>query len=466
MVSTAPGDVIDTGGHLPRFWKDDVIFFANLLGLFVGNVRQMRELKETVGEVDSYGGRLVPILSLLFRGNHNTLVLEHHPAEPLCRYFRDGLGLRLPELRVLPRKDYEEFGKRWKEGGAEKAAALTWLPAYRTHRAQKVDGYVTDDVLGAIAHSLNKPTVTTPKGWWTANNKLLLHRFLKLSGLPVISMETVENVRGVPAALRSLARQGFRSAVLKSQIGASGVGLKKLADLKNISKRALEEIPDHFFFEGEIMVQGWLEPGWKGIRAIHSPSVQLFVDGDRVYLFDATEQILSAESVHEGNIAPPPYLAEWPGLREELFRQAGLVGRWLAGEGYRGTGSVDFLVAERAGKRVPDVYVCEANARVTGATYPSVLARRFTPRGAWLMRNLRLDQPLEEKEVLQMLRRPRHLYEPGRDRGVLPINVNYGKDDLVHKGQFLCLAPTTEECLAFLDAAAHDLPVAWKPDRD
>ena len=50
--------------------------------------------------------------------------------------------------------------------------------------------------------------------------------------------------------------------------------------------------------------------------------------------------------------------------------------------------------------------------------------------------------------------------------GVLPLNFNFGSDDLVHKGQFLCLATSPDECFECLRAAESDLPVAWEYERD
>ena len=127
---------------------------------------------------------------------------------------------------------------------------------------------------------------------------------------------------------------------------------------------------------------------------------------------------------------------------------------------------MDFLLVEREGGAAPEVYVCEINARVTGATYPSVLARHFTPEGAWLLRNLRLGEPVEGGRLLEMLDWPGHLFHHGNAFGVLPINFNFGSDGFVHKGQFLCLAATPEECEEYLRAAESDLPVAWTVDRD
>ena len=136
----------------------------------------------------------------------------------------------------------------------------------------------------------------------------------------------------------------------------------------------------------------------------------MFLDDESVYLFDLTEQILSKDSIHEGNISPPPYLGEMPGIREELLRQAGVAGEWLHAQGYRGTASTDFLLVEKESGDAPEVYICEINARVTGATYPSVLARHVAPKGAWLLRNVRIQEPLEGDRLLDLLHWPGHLY--------------------------------------------------------
>lgn len=80
------------------------------------------------------------------------------------------------------------------------------------------------------------------------------------------------------------------------------------------------------------MVQGWIEVGINRVIDVKSPSVQLFLDDSSVHLYDITDQILSKDSVHEGNVSPPPYLDEV--LKTELLRQADLVGGWLHSQGY------------------------------------------------------------------------------------------------------------------------------------
>ena len=141
------------------------------------------------------------------------------------------------------------------------------------------------------------------------------------------------------------------------------------------------------------MVQGWLDETVANVRHMGSPSIQMFLNDSAVSLYDITEQILNADSVHEGNLSPPPYFSKEDLLYEELFRQAAVAGTWLHEQGYRGTASVDFLVVEQDGSI--EVRVCEINARITGATYPSVIARHFLPHDAWLMRNIRFARPLK-----------------------------------------------------------------------
>ena len=92
-----------------------------------------------------------------------------------------------------------------------------------------------------------------------------------------------------------------------------------------------------------------------------------------------------------------------PDLAAELFRQGGIAGQWLHAQGYRGTASADFLVATMEDPGAFQAYVCEVNARLTGATYPSMLARHFLPRGAWLMRNLMLKEATSGRAVLRYL---------------------------------------------------------------
>jgi hypothetical protein len=396
----------------------------------------------------------------LYRGGSNLLVLEREPDPALCAYFERDLCLKLPELRVLKHADYERIAEALEKG--REFPFPERLRDWRDHRFDVVDGFVTDETIAGIARAIGKRTVASVEGSHRGNNKLLLHQHLESAGLPVFDTILVESLAGLPAALAALAEQGYAHAVAKSQIGASGVGLVRMPT----ASIAAPELPALYFHEGACMLQGWMQAGTHGISAIHSPSVQMFLDDQSVYLYDLTEQLLSDASVHEGNESPPPYLETSPGLMEELFAQAGEAGRWLHEQGYRGTASADFLVAERAGPGERSVYVCEINARVTGATYPSVLARHYLPMGAWLMRNLKFTRPQEGAHLLELLEQRGDLFHEGRTAGILPINFNTDDQGLVEKGQFLCLSPTTAGCHDLLLRCEKDLPIDWSYVRD
>jgi hypothetical protein len=110
--------------------------------------------------------------------------------------------------------------------------------------------------------------------------------------------------------------------------------------------------------------------------------------------------------------------------------------------------------------------VCEINARITGATYPSVIARNFLPHDAWLMRNVRFARPLRDTSLLKMLDQAGYLYYPDMQEGVLPINFNLDENGGVQKGQFLCLGRVIDDCLNTLEQIESILPLRWYYDRD
>lgn len=457
-MNTLPGDipVIETHGKSPAFWEGrSVIFVANLLSLFFGNRGETHLLEHEISDVDTYGGRLLPILSILFKDGDNLLVLEREPEPALTAYFRDTLGLELPEVAVLPHARYEELTRAAANGSDLPDEPI--VRSLRQHPATMTDGFVTDAGLSQLSAALGKRTLSTAEGSRRGNNKYLLHCALESEGLPVFETHLAESPGEIGPALARLRKSGYNRAVAKAQLGASGIGLKRIA-----LEDADPAIPASFFHEGPCMVQGWLAPGTLGVREVLSPSVQMFLDEETVYLYDLTEQILSGEaSVHEGNESPPPYLEQLPAVAPELFRQAGMAGRWLHAQGYRGPASTDFLVTLDGSPGGHTVYVCEINARVTGATYPSVLARRFFPGGSWLMRNLKFARPSPGSEILTILREHGHLFTGGGAGGILPINFNLTPDGLVEKGQFVCLADSSRGCARALRQAEEELPIDW-----
>jgi hypothetical protein len=448
--------VLFAPGRLPELWKRQVLFVANLMGLFFGNEEETGELRDQVGPLETYGGRLIPILDLLFHGpGSNMVVLEQSPDSRLLGYFQESLGLRLPDIEVLPHELYRQLAS---PRASFPPGLESFLERVQAHSSEWLDGFVTDASLENLAALLERKTICTRQASRHGNNKFLLHEHLVSAGLPVFDTEIAGEQSEVASCLNALRQQGYDQAALKAQIGASGIGLIRLPTRGDTS------IPEYLFHEGPCLVQGWLDHSVDQVSDIKSPSTQLFLEDSGFTLFDITDQILSADSIHEGNIAPPPWLAEDPASLEELLRQSEACARWLHAQGYRGTASVDFHVAERAGRR--EIRVCEINARVTGATYPSILARHFTPQGVWLMRNLKFSSAVESSIILQAMKKRDLLFLPGRREGILPINLNLNEEGQAIKGQFLCLGESFDDTMKLLDHVRDVLPVKGEYDRD
>jgi hypothetical protein len=445
-------------GRLPRFWERNVLFFCNMHSIFYDNQAQAEDLMGQIYGAHSYGSRVVSILNLLFKGTPNKILLEAPPEPNLMDYLSGDIGLSLPSFDVMDHQGYQHLVANLDE--KEPSGLDASFELLRDHPAHWVDGFVTDHVLVQLATRLGKRTISTMDGSKKGNNKYLLYRHQVEKGLPVFETLLAASVPDVGVCLDRLRDLGYRTAVIKAQIGASGYGMIKVATVKP----RLERMPDYLFFEGPCMVQGWLDQATRGVEVIGSPSIQMFLDDQTVYLFDWTEQILSDASVHQGNMSPPPYVSQHPRLETELFRQGAIAGEWLHLQGYRGTASTDFLVIEKDGN--VEVIICEINARVTGATYPAVLARHLMPDGCWNMRNIQFRKSLTGDQLLALMDRARVLYHAGTSSGVLPFNFNTDPDGKVIKGQFLCLAENQDRCAALLAKAWSELPVEWGYDRD
>lgn len=451
-----------TGRRLPPFRRRRVAFVANLLSLFYGNDAETALLKQEVGGIESYGGRLIPILNLLYQGGPCDLVLEEEPEPTLLHYFSGTLGLRLPGIHTLAHADYLEIGERLVRGNP--LSDLGEIPdRLRSKQLDALDGYVTEPTLQSLASYCQAETLSSLEGSRRGNNKWLLYKHLQSEGLPVFDTVMAAKPREAIAALRELRAKGYARGVIKSQVGASGIGILQLE-----TDDPAPDVPELLFYEGPCMVQGWLQVGHAGITAIHSPSVQLYLDDTQgIYLYDITEQILSQDSVHEGNVSPPPHLLKDEATQKSLYDDAAIAARWLFEQGYRGTASVDFVLAAKEKDAPATAYICEINARVTGATYPSILARHFMPEGAWLMRNLKFNRPQPAEHLLGLLAKSGHLYQPTNpEGGILPINFNTTVGLLVEKGQFLCLAPNIDACERYLSFGERALPIDWAYVRD
>jgi hypothetical protein len=447
--SLAIADCLETGYQLPQFWNRSVFFVANLKSLFLGNREQTAELIRLVGELDSYGGRLVPVFNLLYGGKDNALLLECEPDPTLLGFFRDELKLEIPQIEVYSYADYEDMNT------SSLDAFMEALPS----EFHCIDGYVTDDKLLSWASALNIDSFSNVEGYRIGNNKTELYHYLRTEGLPTPDTHLCDSEESVSKAINSLRKSGYHKAVIRSGIGASGIGMTRV----DFSKTLTPSVPQMFFHSGPCLVQGWFEKGVGTTEIVHSPSVQFFLDEASAHLFDITDQILSGSSVHEGNQSPP--ILHDISTQRELIRQARKVGEWLHGIGYRGMGSADFIVVENT-DHSKDVYVCEVNARITGATYPSVLARHLLPGGAWFMRNIQFETKVEGENVISLMQDTDCLFREGSSRGVVPLNFNFDPQGKVRKGQFLCLSDQVAECQNMLDEMRATFPLETSVARD
>lgn len=438
-------------GELPALWRHSALFFGDLYAIFYGEPEKTRQLQESVAGFFGYGGRLIPIVDLLYGGGNNVLILHEEADHATLDYFSQRLGLSLPTMEMLDHNEYDSFH----EGLGDRQDLFEFL---KDHPAGCIDGYVTDPYLERIARRLEKPVVNSYQESKNANDKVLLHRFMEQADLPAFDGGeiTPDDLNG---CLDDLKAKGYRQAVVRSSLGASGFGVATVE-----LDTGPTCLPRHLLAEKCLLVQGWIEPGVLGITHVTSPSVQFFIDDTRATLFDLTGQLLQNASIHEGNVAPPVDLPQSDGVKAEILAQSEKVVAWVAATGYRGTGSIDYLVYEQNGQA--KVTVCEVNARVTGATYPSFLARHFLPERAWLMRNFRFDSQMTCGEIIGALDKAGTLFLPGKSRGVLPINFIRDENGRVAKCQLLFLNATPEACVEMVAPSLSCLPMATRPDRD
>ena len=438
-------------GELPACWQQSTVFLANLNCIFFGEPLKTEEITSNVMGFHSYGARLLPVLGLLFRGDRNLLLLQEMPQPDLAAFFRDRLQLRLPEIAILRPPHGCGIGTHEIDNET--------LQRLRHHAAEVIDGYVTDRYLENLASRIGKRNINSERGCRLANDKIGLNRFLLRSGLPVFDGGEAASALELNAVLDRLAGLGYRKAVVRAAIGASGFGMQ-LIDLE--AERALSP---SLAGEENLLVQGWIEEGRLGCSQLASPSVQFFCDETgRAVLYDFTDQLLSNNSIHEGNMSPPLSLAGEKEAKEEILRQAALVAGWVAELGYRGPGSVDFLVWRQQQKL--RVHVCEVNARVTGATYPSLLALHCNPGGAWLMRNMVFGPCMDVAGFLAFLEGKGLLFRPGAGRGIIPVNVICGDNNQIVKCQLLFLGSSPQGCLATMEDFPKILPAYCRFERD
>lgn len=436
-------------GRLPTPWPLGSVFVGNLDCIFFGDQGKTSQLIANVTGFHGYGSRLLPILGLLFRGD-NLLLLQEAPDATLAGYFSRTLKLPLPDIALIDIPP-----------GCATAPdpSPQMMDRIRHHRATLMDGYVTDPYLEQLAADCGKTLVNSHQACRDANDKVLLFRFLTDTGMPIFDGGETDLTGGTAQRFAALKKMGYQRAVVRAPIGASGFGMS-IVDLAGD-----RTIPTDLCAGGTVLIQGWIEERRMGVTDLSSPSVQFFAGpAGQITLYELTDQLLSRHSVHEGNMAPPAGPAADPAIREELIRQAKIVAGWVAEVGFNGPGSIDFLVGHRHG--IPFVNVCEVNARVTGATYPSLLALSLNPGGGWLMRNMVFGPCLTVGQFLDHLEHQGLLFLPGKNHGILPINLARTANGQISKCQLLFLAPDGSLCQQMVADFPSHLPTHCRFDRD
>jgi len=94
-------DVKIIPGKLPPFWDRGVLFFCNIHSIFYENQEEASDLMRQIAGAQSYGGRVMSILNLLFYRGPNRILLEAPPEASLLDYLSGDLRLSLPGFDVL-----------------------------------------------------------------------------------------------------------------------------------------------------------------------------------------------------------------------------------------------------------------------------------------------------------------------------------------------------------------------------
>jgi len=251
-------------GELPPLWDFPAVFFANLESIFFGNPEKTRELIDNVQGFHSYGGRLVPIIGILYKGDKSLLLLRKAPEPALLEYYCEDLGLSVPDLEIISHGADSGFGRSAEDRTAKKRI--------RQHPAKVIDGFVTDEHLSSAARSLGKKLINTGNSCKDANDKVLLNRFLSSADLPMFDGREAVPGSDLEDALSELRAGGYGRAVIKTSLGASGFGMYMV----DLAKKAVHAPQIDVFHRESVLVQGWVEEGQHGVETISSPSVQFF----------------------------------------------------------------------------------------------------------------------------------------------------------------------------------------------
>jgi hypothetical protein len=154
--------------------------------------------------------------------------------------------------------------------------------------------------------------------------------------------------------------------IIKGAYGASGSSTWIVENNSDSVRQALSKIAeksDSRIYLIEVMLD-----------VIVSPNILMYIEpgSGRISCVSVTEQILTEELVHEGNVYPPSAKTV-----KSMMSSARKISGWLAAEGY--TGFVGFDFAEYLCMETNDLtyFFAEINPRINAAAYPKALMDRL-----------------------------------------------------------------------------------------
>jgi len=221
--------------------------------------------------------------------------------------------------------------------------------------------------------------------------------------------------------------------LIKGSVGASGTSLVIAENNPESIQKALGEIAgriDNMIYLVEVMFD-----------VVVSPNVLMYIDPDynRITSVSVTDQILSDDLMHEGNIYPSTATT-----LNEMLLSAEKLSLWLQAEGYSGLVGFDFGEYYNTEKGQFGHFLAEVNPRTNAATYSKSLMEHLNRNqkkrgGPYIEAFLSANIKTNARSFAQLREWYGHLFfNPKIGKGLVPYNIGclrYGKFTLAVFGR-------------------------------
>jgi len=230
------------------------------------------------------------------------------------------------------------------------------------------------------------------------------------------------DVRPIQTAIdRHLYKTG--RVIVRGSRGSSGSSTFIVENRKDSIQKALHEInrrTDNTVYLVEVMLD-----------VIVSTNVMLHVGpgGDSIVCVGITDQRLSDQLVHEGNLYPSKARTV-----REMLGSAEKIAKWLQGEGYRGLLGLDFGEYLNPATGEPHHFLSEINPRMNGAAYPKAMMEYLNEKqkkrgGPYVESFLSASRRTDAASFADLQTRYGSLfYSPQTGRGLVPYNTGILQD--------------------------------------